>query len=87
MAERTGVRSSAKVPDQSKMRLRIMRCRQLGYSLLGIEKKDSSGQGEVGVSERAGCLKVLGIRGLPREGCFDMLLGYSFYESSSFNQT
>ena len=34
-----------------------------------------------------GCLKVLGIRGLPREGCFDILLGYSFYESSSFNQT
>ena len=39
MAARTGVRSSARVPDQSKMRLRIMRCRQLGYSLLGIEKK------------------------------------------------
>ena len=51
VAERTGVRSSAKVPDQSKMRLRIMRCRQLGYSLLGIEKKDSSGQGVVGVGE------------------------------------
>ena len=49
VAERTGVRSSARVPDQSKMRLRIMSCRQLGYSLLGIGKKDSSGQREAGV--------------------------------------
>ena len=30
---------------------------------------------------------VFRIRGLLRGGCFDILLGYSFYESSSFNQT
>jgi len=63
-----------------------MRCRQLGYSLLGIEKDGFIGSRE-GRGGGAGCLKVLGIRGLPREGCFDILLGYSFYESSSFNQT